>query len=58
MLPHEAARGGESPRPVPVHQFTKVGDVRVHAPGDSEAMHAELLRIEERMFSALKVRSA
>jgi seryl-tRNA synthetase len=38
-----------------VHQFTKVEMFAFTRPEDSEAMHAELLRIEERMFGALQV---
>jgi seryl-tRNA synthetase len=38
-----------------VHQFTKVEMFAFTRPEDSEAMHAELLRIEERIFAALEV---
>lgn len=38
-----------------VHQFTKVEMFAFTRPEDSEAMHEELLRIEERIFQALEV---
>jgi seryl-tRNA synthetase len=38
-----------------VHQFTKVEMFAFTRPEDSEAMHAELLRIEERIFRDLEV---
>jgi seryl-tRNA synthetase len=38
-----------------VHQFTKVEMFAFTRPEDSEAMHAELLRIEERIFSDLEI---
>jgi seryl-tRNA synthetase len=38
-----------------VHQFTKVEMFAVTRPEDSEAMHAELLALEERLFQALEV---
>ena len=47
------AAGRESRGLYRVHQFTKVEMFAFTRPEDSEAMHAELLRIEERMFSAL-----
>jgi seryl-tRNA synthetase len=49
------AAGRESKGLYRVHQFTKVEMFAFTRPEDSEAMHAELLRIEERMFSALQV---
>jgi seryl-tRNA synthetase len=47
--------GRESKGLYRVHQFTKVEMFAFTRPEDSEAMHGELLRIEERMFSALRV---
>lgn len=38
-----------------VHQFTKVEMFAVTRPEDSEAMHAELLALEERYFQALEL---
>jgi seryl-tRNA synthetase len=38
-----------------VHQFTKVEMFVVAHPDDSEALHAELVEIEEELFSALEV---
>jgi seryl-tRNA synthetase len=38
-----------------VHQFTKVEMFAFTRPEDSEAMHAELLRIEERIFRDLEI---
>ena len=38
-----------------VHQFTKVEMFAFTRPEDSEAMHAELLRIEERIFADLEI---
>jgi seryl-tRNA synthetase len=38
-----------------VHQFTKVEMFIVAHPDDSEALHAELVEIEEELFSALEV---
>jgi seryl-tRNA synthetase len=38
-----------------VHQFTKVEMFAFTRPEDSEAMHDELLRIEERIFQALEL---
>jgi Seryl-tRNA synthetase len=49
------AAGRESKGLYRVHQFTKVEMFAFTRPEDSEAMHAELLRIEERMFGALQV---
>ena len=49
------AAGRESKGLYRVHQFTKVEMFAFTRPEDSEAMHGELLRIEERMFSALRV---
>src|SRR5262249_62398041 len=37
------------------HQFTKVEMFAFTRPEDSEAMHAELLRIEERIWQALEI---
>ena len=47
--------GRESKGLYRVHQFTKVEMFAFTRPEDSEAMHAELLRIEERVFQALEV---
>jgi seryl-tRNA synthetase len=47
--------GRESKGLYRVHQFTKVEMFAFTRPEESEAMHAELLRIEERMFQALEV---
>jgi len=47
--------GRESKGLYRVHQFTKVEMFAFTRPEDSEAMHDELLRIEERMFQALGV---
>ena len=49
------AAGRESKGLYRVHQFTKVEMFAFTRPEDSEAIHAELLRIEERMFGALEV---
>jgi seryl-tRNA synthetase len=49
------AAGRESKGLYRVHQFTKVEMFAFTRPEDSEAMHGELLRIEERMFQALRV---
>jgi seryl-tRNA synthetase len=49
------AAGRESKGLYRVHQFTKVEMFTFTRPEDSEAMHAELLRIEERVFQALRV---
>jgi seryl-tRNA synthetase len=49
------AAGRESRGLYRVHQFTKVEMFAFTRPEDSEAMHGELLRIEERMFTALGV---
>jgi seryl-tRNA synthetase len=49
------AAGRESKGLYRVHQFTKVEMFAFTRPEDSEAMHAELLRIEERVFQALRV---
>jgi seryl-tRNA synthetase len=38
-----------------VHQFTKVEMFAITRPEDSEAMHEELVRIEERIFQALEL---
>ena len=52
----EAGAGGRAARGLyRVHQFTKVEMFAFTRPEDSEAMHGELLRIEERMFTALQV---
>jgi seryl-tRNA synthetase len=47
--------GRESKGLYRVHQFTKVEMFAVTRPEDSDAMHAELLAIEERFFQALEV---
>jgi seryl-tRNA synthetase len=47
--------GRESKGLYRVHQFTKVEMFAFTRPEDAEAMHAELLRIEERVFTALEV---
>lgn len=47
--------GRESKGLYRVHQFTKVEMFCVTRPEDSDAMHAELLAIEEQMFQALEV---
>jgi seryl-tRNA synthetase len=47
--------GRESKGLYRVHQFTKVELFAVTRPEDSDAMHAELLAIEERFFQALEV---
>jgi seryl-tRNA synthetase len=47
--------GRESKGLYRVHQFTKVEMFAVTRPEDSEAMHAELLALEERYFQALEV---
>jgi seryl-tRNA synthetase len=47
--------GRESKGLYRVHQFTKVEMFVATRPEDSEAMHAELLAIEERLFQALEV---
>lgn len=47
--------GRESKGLYRVHQFTKVEMFCVTRPEDSEAMHDELLAIEERVFQALEV---
>ncbi len=47
--------GRESKGLYRVHQFTKVEMFAFTRPEDSDAMHEELLRIEERMFQALDV---
>jgi len=47
--------GRESKGLYRVHQFTKVEMFAFTRPEDSEAMHEELLRIEERVFRALEV---
>jgi seryl-tRNA synthetase len=47
--------GRESKGLYRVHQFTKVEMFAVTRPEDSEAMHAELLALEERFFQALEV---
>ena len=47
--------GRESKGLYRVHQFTKVEMFAFTRPEDSDAMHAELLRIEERIFQALEV---
>jgi seryl-tRNA synthetase len=47
--------GRESKGLYRVHQFTKVEMFAFTRPEDSEAMHAELLRIEERIWQKLEV---
>jgi seryl-tRNA synthetase len=47
--------GRESKGLYRVHQFTKVEMFAFTRPEDSDAMHEELLRIEERMYGALDV---
>ena len=47
--------GRESKGLYRVHQFTKVEMFAFTRPEESEAMHEELLRIEERVFTALDV---
>jgi seryl-tRNA synthetase len=47
--------GRESKGLYRVHQFTKVEMFTFTRPEDSEAMHEELLRIEERIFRALEI---
>ncbi len=47
--------GRESKGLYRVHQFTKVEMFAFTRPEDSEAMHEELVRIEERVFQALEV---
>jgi seryl-tRNA synthetase len=47
--------GRESKGLYRVHQFTKVEMFVATRPEDSEAMHAELVAIEERLFQALEV---
>jgi seryl-tRNA synthetase len=49
------AAGRESRGLYRVHQFTKVEMFAFTRPEDSDAMHEELLRIEERIFQALEV---
>jgi seryl-tRNA synthetase len=49
------AAGRESKGLYRVHQFTKVEMFAFARPEDSEALHADLLRIEERIFQALEV---
>jgi seryl-tRNA synthetase len=49
------AAGKESKGLYRVHQFTKVELFALTRPEDSEAMHAELLGIEERIFQALEI---
>lgn len=47
--------GRESKGLYRVHQFTKVEMFAFTRPEESEAMHGELLRIEERIFQGLKI---
>jgi seryl-tRNA synthetase len=47
--------GRESKGLYRVHQFTKVEMFAVTRPEDSEALHAEMLAIEERYFQALEI---
>ena len=47
--------GRESKGLYRVHQFTKVEMFAVTRPEDSEAMHAELLALEERFFQMLEI---
>jgi seryl-tRNA synthetase len=49
------AAGRESKGLYRVHQFTKVEMFAYVKPEDSEAMHAELLAIEERIFQGLEI---
>ncbi|MGI9590213.1 MAG: serine--tRNA ligase [Myxococcota bacterium] len=49
------AHGRESRGLYRVHQFTKVELFAFTRPEDSEAMHEEMLRIEERIFSDLEI---
>jgi len=49
------AAGRESRGLYRVHQFAKVELFALTRPEDSEAMHAELLAIEERIFQALEI---
>ena len=49
------AAGRESKGLYRVHQFTKVEMFAITRPEDSEAMHARLLAIEERVFQALEL---
>jgi len=49
------AAGRESKGLYRVHQFTKVEMFVVTRPEDSEAMHEELVRIEERIFQGLEL---
>jgi seryl-tRNA synthetase len=49
------AHGRESKGLYRVHQFTKVEMFVFCRPEDSEAQHAELLRIERRIFDALEI---
>src|SRR5262249_10792827 len=49
------AAGRESPGLYRVHQVTKGGLFALTRPEDSEAMHAELLGLEERIFQALEI---
>ena len=49
------AHGRESRGLYRVHQFTKVELFAFTRPEDSEAMHGELLGIEERIFSDLEI---
>ena len=49
------AAGRESRGLYRVHQFTKVEMFAFTRPEDSDAMHEDLLRIEERIFSALEI---
>ena len=47
--------GRESKGLYRVHQFTKVEMFAFTTPEQSDAMHEELLRIEERIFQALEI---
>jgi seryl-tRNA synthetase len=49
------AAGRESKGLYRVHQFTKVEMFAFARPEESEALHADLLRIEERIYQALEV---
>jgi len=49
------AAGRESKGLYRVHQFTKVEMFAITRPEDSEAVHAELLELEERIFQALEI---
>ncbi len=49
------AAGRESKGLYRVHQFAKVEFFALTRPEDSEAMHAELLALEERIFRALEI---